>query len=253
MHEQFAEDLALLALGALSADEAANVRKHLDQCVDCRQEYRRLCADTALLALSVEGPTPPEHAKKRLIGAIENEPRLTNIVPNRARWWAIAPLFTTALVAVFAILLWKENMDLNRDYAALNDEMQITRKHLQEASHLLAELSSPNTVNATLVSANQKPQPQCRIIYLRKTGTLVIAANNLPALPGNKVFELWIIPADGSAPVPAGLFRPDDHGYASIAIANKISPNTQPKAFAVTIEPESGSDKPTSAPVMTGQ
>ena len=118
--------------------------------------------------------------------------------------------FAGMALSVFAILLWKENMDLNRDYAALNDEMQMTRKHLQEASHLLAELSSPNTVNATLVSANQKPQPQCRIIYLRKTGTLVIAANNLPALPGNKVFELWIIPADGSAPVPgAPKFTPN--------------------------------------------
>ena len=51
-HEQFADDLALLALGTLQGDERVALEKHLEGCSDCRRELERLRGDTALLALS---------------------------------------------------------------------------------------------------------------------------------------------------------------------------------------------------------
>jgi len=251
-HEQFVEDLALHALGALTPEEAATVSVHLEQCTDCRQEFMRLSADAALLALSVEGPAPPEHVLKDLLRKTSAEPRLTSIVQSRVRWWSLAPIFSTALLAVCAILLWQENTDLQRENSEQIAEMAHTRMMLQQATHVLSELSSPDAIHATLVSANQKPQPQCRIIYLRRTGTLVIAANNLPMPPAKMAYELWIIPLDGSAPMPAGMLRPNSNGYASMVMKRMIGDKTIIKAFAVTMEPETGSDKPTSTPIMSG-
>jgi len=253
LHEQFAEDLALHALGALTPDEAGTLNQHLEQCSECRQEFLRLSADSSLLALSVEGPAPPERLLKDLMRKVAAEPRLTSIVQSRVRWWSLAPVFSTALLAVCAILLWQENTDLQRENSEQIAEMAHTRAMLQQATHVLSEISSPDAMHATLVSANQKPQPQCRIIYVRRTGTLVIAANNLPTPPTKMAYELWIILADGSAPIPAGMLRPNSNGYASIAMKRIIDNKTRIKAFAVTIEPETGSDKPTSTPVMTGE
>ncbi len=42
VHEQFAEDLALYALGSLDGDERATLEKHLDTCSSCRQELESL-------------------------------------------------------------------------------------------------------------------------------------------------------------------------------------------------------------------
>ena len=51
-HEQFADDLALLAAGALQGDERVALEKHLEGCAACRRELERLRGDMALLALS---------------------------------------------------------------------------------------------------------------------------------------------------------------------------------------------------------
>ena len=58
-HEQFADDLALLAMGQLQGDERAALEKHLEGCAACRRELEQLRGDTALLALSAAGPAPP--------------------------------------------------------------------------------------------------------------------------------------------------------------------------------------------------
>ena len=50
VHEQYAEDLALYALGAL--DEKAALEKHLAECASCRRELEQLRGDAALLALT---------------------------------------------------------------------------------------------------------------------------------------------------------------------------------------------------------
>ena len=50
VHEQFADDLALYALGALPAEERQAVEKHLEECSACRQELERLRGDMAMLA-----------------------------------------------------------------------------------------------------------------------------------------------------------------------------------------------------------
>ena len=62
-HEQFADDLALLALGTLQGDERVALEKHLEGCAACRRELERLRGDMALLALSAAGPAPPQRSR----------------------------------------------------------------------------------------------------------------------------------------------------------------------------------------------
>src|ERR1700740_2517495 len=109
VHEQFAEDLALYALGTLEGEPAASLKQHLEECVACRQELARLTGDMALLALVTAGPAPPQRARQRLLKAIAHEPRSLRTVFRRRRWWTLAPVFASLILAVFAIMLWREN------------------------------------------------------------------------------------------------------------------------------------------------
>ena len=98
----------------------------------------------------------------------------------------------------------------------------------------------------TLVSMPEQPrapQPQIKMIYQPKKGGLLLMANNIEPLPPNKVYELWLLPANGGTPMPAGTFKPDTSGNAMMN--HPMAAGMEAKAFAVTIEPEGGSQTPT--------
>ena len=60
-----------------------------------------------------------------------------------------------------------------------------------------------------------------------------------------------MIPANGKAPVAAGLFRPDAAGTATVVLP-PLAPGIAAKAFGVTVEKAAGSDSPTSPIILSG-
>ncbi len=251
VHEQFADDLSLYALGALQGEERRAVEKHLEDCPDCRHELAQLQGDLALLALSASGPRPPLRSRERLMAAIAKEPRRIPVrLVNRKPWWIALEWAAAAAAVAMILLLLHQNTDLRQRVAALEANSAGQQKQLLQAKELLATLTSADAVHFTLVAGKIPPQPQGKAIYLRSTSTLVFLASNMPELPPQKTYELWLIPTSG-APIPAGLFRPDTHGSAAL-IKPPLPPGTEAKTFAVTVEPGSGSAAPTSAPIMVG-
>src|SRR5215468_2833064 len=88
VHEQFADDLALYALGALSGEESNALQKHLGECSSCRRELELLRGDAALLGISTSGSQPPRRSRERLMSAIKKEPRRVQMPPRRkSLWW----------------------------------------------------------------------------------------------------------------------------------------------------------------------
>jgi anti-sigma-K factor RskA len=57
---------------------------------------------------------------------------------------------------------------------------------------------------------------------------------------------MWIIPKGGK-PIPAGMFYSDDNGSA-MHMQRNVDPNAG--LVAVTLEPEAGSQQPTSTPLF---
>jgi anti-sigma-K factor RskA len=72
----------------------------------------------------------------------------------------------------------------------------------------------------------------------------------LPLQP-YKTYELWLIPADGRDPIPAGTFKPDDHGNASLMLP-ELPRGVTAKAFGVTIEDDGGAQTPTMPIILAG-
>jgi anti-sigma-K factor RskA len=251
VHEKFADDLTLYALCALPGEERHAVAKHLEECSTCRLELEKLRGDLALLAFSASGPRPTARSRSRLVAAVAKEPRRVQTA-QRARliWWnrlGWAAALAAVLVGVF---LKQQNSDLRRHVVGLEASYSKQDQQLLEAKQLLATLTSPDAEQFTLVAGKTPPQPQGKAIYVRSTGTLVFLANNLPAIPPQKAYELWLIPTIG-APIPAGIFKPNARGAAAV-IRPPLPTGVEAKTFAITIEPEAGSSAPTSQPIMVG-
>ncbi len=265
-HEQFADDLALYALDALQGEDRARVDAHLATCAVCQLELEQLRGDTALLALSAAGPRPPQRARKILLDAVAREVRVVPTPAQEARkagapspveipasgrsWWGWLGWAATAAVVVFALSLWRENSALRENLASMSSRAVESRRELEELRRVAAPILDPETQRVTLVSTKAAPQPQGKAFYLRSRSTLVFLANNMPALPPRKAYELWLIPVSG-APIPAGVFKPDAHGSASVV--NPVLPAAvEAKAFAITVENDTGASAPTMPILMVG-
>jgi hypothetical protein len=123
-------------------------------------------------------------------------------------------------------------------------------RQLEELRKIAAPILEPESQRVTLVAAKAPPQPQGKAFYLRNRNSLVFLANNMPALPPQKAYELWLIPVSGN-PIPAGVFKPDSHGSATV-VNPPLPAGAEAKAFAITVENEAGSQAPTSPVLMVG-
>ncbi|HWW16589.1 MAG TPA: anti-sigma factor [Candidatus Dormibacteraeota bacterium] len=265
-HERYAEELALYALDALRGEDRAHVEEHLDICAACRLELEQLRGDTALLALTTAGPRPPQRARKRLLDAVAREataapptlsqrtrkdgaPAVSQTSPRRS-WWGVLGWAAAAAVAVFALSLWRENLVLRQSLESASSASARNTREMEELRRIAAPIVVPEAQRVTLVSAKGPPQPQGKAFYLRNRSSLVFLANNMPALPPQKAYELWLIPVSG-APIPAGVFKPDAHGSASV-VNPPLPAGAEAKAFAITVENEAGAAAPTMPIVMMG-
>ena len=69
------EDLALFALGFLAPEDASQIKRHLEECGECRQELADLRGDLAMYALTAETHSPPAMARERLMQQVSREPK----------------------------------------------------------------------------------------------------------------------------------------------------------------------------------
>ena len=254
-HEQYAEDLALYALNELPASERQEFEQHLETCVACRRDVQSLRSDLGLLALSTSGPRPPARSKERLMRAVVAEPRGGRSHPSpaparRGLSWALIPA-VVALALLFAVgNLWRENGELRQNLQKMARLYQSTSTQLAQAEAKLRLLSAPDAVQVSLSPQSEPRKPHATAIYSPSQKRLMLVASGLAPVPPGKAYELWLIPMEG-APMPAGMFHPDAHGNAMMM--DQVMPEgVLAKAFAVTVEDATGSDKPTSAILIAG-
>jgi hypothetical protein len=256
------EDLALYALQALSEEETAAVRAHLKTCAVCRNEVAELSGDLALVALSAEPQPLPEGAKERLlkkIAAVAEEEGRTSTTPVVSiadakpvrRIYMSIPWAAVAAMIVFAFALILKIGDMNRELRQKTTQLAQQAEASSRAQRVLDVLTAKSAQRVLLTGAKTKPVPSARAVYLASAGSLILQANNLDPLPPGKAYELWVIPANGKAPIPAGLFQPDATGSASV-ILPPLPAGVPAKAFGVTVERAEGSDTPTAPILLVG-
>lgn len=257
------EDLALYAMHALAAEESAAVRSHVEQCALCRDEQAALSGNLALVALSVEQQPLPAGARQRFLDRVtatvaseSAAPPPERVVPIPQKTRASRPLYWIPWSTAAALMI--VSMALGARLHMLNEQLrQVTAFAARQAEtssraqEVLDVLTAPSAQRVLLISSKARPEPTGRAVYLADRGGLIFQANNLEPLPENKTYELWVIPASGRAPIPAGLFRPDAAGSAAVVLPTLPS-GVPAKAFGVTIENAAGSNTPTAPIILAG-
>jgi Anti-sigma-K factor rskA len=168
--------------------------------------------------------------------------------------WAVA---AGLAVAAGDLYYQRDNLFHERDalHATVTDQAaQLDRLTTDAATarEVVDALTDTTAMRVTLSKGKEAPAPQGRATYVASKGTLIFLASNLQPLPPLKSYELWLIPAAaGGAPIPAGTFRPDDRGNASV-ILPPLPKGVDAKAFGVTIEDKDGAATPTLPIILVG-
>jgi anti-sigma-K factor RskA len=151
--------------------------------------------------------------------------------------------------------LWRDLRNTRRALRHTQAQMEQIQSDLARTNTELAEakmvrdlLHAPDAWPLTLVRSKTPPQPQIKTVYSKQQGALLLMASNLTPLPENKIYQVWLLPADGGAPMSAGWFKPDSKGNGMMF--HKMSSGLNAKGFAVTIENAGGSQTPTPPIVM---
>ena len=271
------DDLVLFAMHLLSREDAEIAAAHVHRCPECRRELTEIHGDLAIYAQTVDMQSPPAHARERLLSQVAQEKKFPPVdiaeepslpargfgnrpslsdddLPKRSVIGKVFPWIGWAIAAALAVTagnLYFQRETLRGSLAEQNTQIAQLTNDAATSREIMDTMTDPTAMRVTLTKAQSQPVPQARATYVAEKGTLIFQADNMAPLPSDKVYELWLIPADGGSPVPAGVFHPDEHGYASL-IMPPLSKGMEAKAFGVTIENEGGSQTPTMPIIMVG-
>jgi len=263
------EDLELYALGALPEDEAAAVRTHVAGCGECTRKLAEAHGSVALLAFAAPQERPPAAVKEKLFARIAAERgsagEIAGVVqretgeqrelyePRRPAatvpWWNWVLVPAALALAVLSLLLSWQNRKLGAELQMARSAATQFEKERMQVETMVRVLAAPDTITVRLAGTADASQARGLVRYNPRTGMVLYSAEGLPTLPAEKIYQMWLVPANG-APVSAGIFAPG--GAAEPLWTAQVPLNTEPKAFAVTIEPAGGVPAPTGAKVLLG-
>lgn len=243
------------AVDALDDVERAEFERHLGQCPECQDEVASLRAaavelthasavtpppalrDSVLRQISTVRPLPPVTGRTGSSGGptgdrptrLEGPATVTPLESRRRRVNPMTWLVAAAAAAVLLIggIVWSPWDDGGTQQPALTATEQVIRaKDAQRYEKVI------DGAKATIVRS-------------KSLGKAVIIADNMPAAPEGKDFQIWFENPDG-AMVSAGLMPHEAKPTVSMVLDGDAS---KYKGVGITVEPAGGSPEPTSAPI----
>ncbi|MDQ3646889.1 MAG: anti-sigma factor [Actinomycetota bacterium] len=242
-HEELKELIAPYVLGAVLPEEERELRSHLLSCTECMEESDSYLEVTSSLALSVEPQELPAGFADRVTAAargveVGSQP---DSVPGRGRsparrWWQAALVPGMAVLLVATALLAGALLQTRRDLGTMQDVLAA----LPNADQGF-ELQGRGQVAGSMVPADD--------------GSVFWVSGLSPA-PAGKDYQLWLMEGKCAAGeggpcdiTSVGVFEiSDETGVGALTTPAGIAGYD---AAAITLEPEGGSDQPTTAPLAT--
>ena len=242
------------ALEALDEADRLAVERLLDSSADARRsldEYRDVLA-----AFAVEA-APPADLRTSVLERVRSTPQqgvaepgsgassaddmpvapagptpdparavVVDLASRRRRRWGAA-LVSVAAAAAIAVP------------TTIAVQVAADRDRLREQSEVVAEmLADPD---GAIVRGPVEGGGQASV--LAADGDMFFRAENLPDLDADRTYQLWVVADDGSVS-SAGVLA-DDRGVVSSLVLQ-----SEGTGMAVTVEPEGGSEQPTTSPIV---
>jgi anti-sigma-K factor RskA len=232
------------ALDAVSDLERAEFSRHLEQCESCAQEVAELRATAARLGAAMTEEPPPEF-KDRVLTAMhatrQLPPRTRPGSPDRHRRSARAPRWAVVVAAAAAVVGLAAGGVFGGIALTQQQELHSAQSRLDQAQErfgpVAALLAAPD---ARTAHGDSPIGGGVTVVSSRSLNRVMVMDAGLPAQPGGKVYEAWLITGT-AAPRSAGVIPGSADG--ALVVADGAG---NPDHVALSVEQAGGS--PTGAP-----
>ena len=270
--EEYIDRSAAYAAGALGGEDLRQFESYLrSSSAEEQSLLAELVGTASLLPLVLERKAPRPDVREQLMRkvrlSLEAEHAVQRredavLVPSPRRNWmpfgvAIA-IGMVALFSLFALKLLNTIDDQNRHIVAdqratkdLRTQLTALRDELTRKEELLKVLASKRIEITVLNGLKPSPVSYGKIIWDPERRTAILQVSNLPPVPSDKDYQLWII--KDKKPISAGVFavKTTEPNYFKIENLAVTDPR-QIGGFAVTLEPKGGVPQPTGEMYIAG-
>jgi anti-sigma-K factor RskA len=236
--ERFDELKDAFVLGALPEEERRELEEYLAAHPERQAEIDELGAVAGLLALSPREQEPSPELRRSIMDVVEAEAerpraRSGSVLAGMRRFLSIRNLALGA-AALLVIGLFSWNMVLQGEMRDLQSQVQGLQASEGDSRMVALEGSGP----ARQASAE---------VMILGDHRAVLMAEDMPPVPEDKTFQIWVIEKD--VPRPSGVFEVGEDQVA-VVVENRVE---GADAIAVTVEPEGGSPQPTTEPMLVAK
>ena len=236
--ERFDELKDAFVLGALPEEERRELEEYLAAHPERQAEIDELGAVAGLLALSPREQEPSPELRRSIMDVVEAEAerpraRSGSVLAGLREFLSIRNLALGA-AALLVIGLFSWNVVLQGEMRDLQSRVQSMQASEGDSRMVALEGSGP----ARQVSAD---------VMILEDHRAVLMAEDMPPVPEDKTFQIWVIEKD--VPRPSGVFEVGEDQVA-VVVENPVE---GADAIAVTVEPEGGSPQPTTEPMLVAK
>jgi anti-sigma-K factor RskA len=214
-------DVAAYALGSLDDAETEAFRRHLDECVVCRDELTSFQEVVDVLPMSAPPYQASPALRRRVMRAVAEEAR------GPARGGARTPR--------------RGRLSFSRPALALGGSFALA----VAAAIVVLVLSSSSSPSARVIAAQVTGQGSASLRVSKGHAELVV--HRFAAPPNGQIYEVWLQRGGVAHPTKA-LFGVNEQGDADVDVPGNLHGVSR---VMVTREPAGGSQKPTHPPVIS--
>ena len=165
---------------------------------------------------------------------------------NGPRACSLFPLSSLPPLQALTILLGLNILSVMQ-IRSLQEQQNALAERLSTEQATIGMLVYPGTICVS-VSADL-PDLTGSVLLDKDKNTAVLVLWNLPELKAGKIYQIWLVNAQGDRISAGRSTRSSDQDY-TMASVQSTTPIGQFVAIGVTIEPSGGSDQPTGSRVL---
>jgi anti-sigma-K factor RskA len=248
--DEIEESLPAMALGALDEGAREDILAHIDECPNCRKQYSQYVSVAHGLLDIVPQRVPPPVIRASLLKAVS--PQKTNPLAGMLRWLSAGtsyPRWAFGAIAVAVVLLAAFAVT---QYVGIAGQRQLLSRQLQEQQLTVSILAQKNKESVAMIGTSEASGASATLLFESTSSTGVLVVHDLPALPENKSYQLWLIDAAGKRDSGAIFNTSTDSGNTTSLIVSTPRGLKQYVKCGISIEPRGGSPKPTGPAALTG-
>lgn len=238
-HCEWWDSPAAYVLGALADDERESFELHLEGCEHCRAQVTELAPAAELLAAQAPRVEPPVQLRDRIMAQVHAEAELLRAAgpaadqPPRARRWRdrvrLRPGFTPGRAAAAAMLLIAAG----------------------GAGGFLVGGEGEGESRVIEAQVSRALAPNARAELVVRDGAATLRLRGMPQPPPGRIYQVWYrLPGELEPRPTDSLFSVRADGTATVAVPAHPG---DAREVLVTAEPDGGSRRPTSKPILAAR